>query len=146
MVPPYSASLNRLRHHVFEFVLFAVMFVFLFYDYCYNFCPSISAFPRVTRVVLALPGGHRNACLFFRALCPCSLLFFSIRFFSFLFFFFPLLFFLFFSFPHYFFCLPFGLVVPSFGWSITSTYRRTDCPNKDKPCSFGIRAASCTHA
>ena len=78
MVPPYSASLHRLRHPMFEFVLFLsiVIFVFLFMITYYYFCPSISAFPMVC-VVVAPPAGHRNAGLFFRALCRCIFLFFS---------------------------------------------------------------------
>ena len=49
---------------------------FLFHDYCYHFCPSISAFPLVSCVVLAPPAGHKTACLVFRPLCRCSLLLF----------------------------------------------------------------------
>ena len=79
MVPPYSASLHRLRHPMFEFVLLLVMFVFLFYN-CYHFCPSISAFPRVSCVVLAPPAEHKNVCFF--ELCVAAL-FFSFLFFSF---------------------------------------------------------------
>ena len=42
------------------------------------FCPSISAFPRVSCVALASPAGHRNTCWGFRALCRCSLLLFFV--------------------------------------------------------------------
>ena len=66
-----------------------------------------------------------------------SLLFFSSTFFSFLsFFFFS---FRFFSFS----CLPSWLAVPSFCWSITLTYRRTDCASKQQPYPFGTRSAPC---
>ena len=50
---------------------------FSIHDFCYYFPPSISAFPRVSCVLVAPPAGHRNAGLVFRALCRCFLLFFS---------------------------------------------------------------------
>lgn len=33
-----------------------------------------------------------------------------------------------------YFCLPFGLLVPSCCWSISWSYRTTDCTRKQKPC------------
>ena len=45
MVPRYPASLHRLPHTVFEFVLFLVMFASLFYNYCYHFWPSYLCLP-----------------------------------------------------------------------------------------------------
>ena len=50
---------------------------FSIHDFCYYFPPSISAFPRVSCVLVAPPAGHRNAGLVFRALCRCFVLFFS---------------------------------------------------------------------
>ena len=73
MVPPYSASLHRLRHPMFEVVLFLVTFVFTFYGYCSYFCPCISASPL----------GHRNTRLFSGALCRCSFFCFFSPFFFF---------------------------------------------------------------
>ena len=54
---------------------------FSLYDSCYYFCPFISTFPRVSRVGLAPPVGHRMLVWFFE-LCVAAL------FFSFLFYFF----------------------------------------------------------
>ena len=95
-VPPYSASLHRLRHPVFELVLFFVTFVFIFMIIVIIFDPL--SLPYLGTRVSSLP--HQldieKTCLVFRALCRCSL---------FVFFFFS--------------CLPSGLIVPSFCWSIT---------------------------
>ena len=104
MVPPYSASLHRLRHPVFEFVSFLVIFVLLFYDCCYPYWPSFPALLWVSCVVLASPAGHRNARFFFSSVSLLSsflfvyILVFSFLFSSFLFFSFFLLSFLFLSF------------------------------------------------
>ena len=114
-----SASLHN---PVFEFVLSSVILVSLFYDHCCHLCPSISAFPRVSCVVVAPPAGHRNAGLVFRALSLLS------------------------SFLFFFSCIPSGLVVPSFCWSITWTYHGTDCASKQQPCPLGTRPAPCAHA
>ena len=47
-----------------------------------SFLPLYLCLPsEVSCVVLAPPAGHRNPCLICRALCRCSLLFFSFRFF-----------------------------------------------------------------
>ena len=50
---------------------------FYLHDCCYIF-PFISAFSRVSCVVLAPPAGHRNTCLEFRALCRCSLVLYQV--------------------------------------------------------------------
>ena len=52
MVPPYSASLHRLRHPMFEFVLFLVMFLFLFVIII-MFAPS--SLPSLGSIVSSLP-------------------------------------------------------------------------------------------
>ena len=71
--PPYSATLRRLLHPMFELVLFFVI--------------SVSAFSRVSCVVLGPPAGHRNVGVVFLffvfvfvALCSCPLLFFFLAF------------------------------------------------------------------
>ena len=43
-------------------------------------------------------------------------------------------------------CLPSGLVVSYFCWSITWTYHRTDRASKHRPCPFGTRPAPWAHA
>ena len=83
MVPPYSASLHRLRHLMFDFVLFLVIFLFLFMIVYIIFAPL--SLPSLGSLVLALPAGHRNDCSF--QLCvaalfssfPCFSVFFFLR-------------------------------------------------------------------
>ena len=82
MVPPYSASLHRLRHPMFDFVLFLVMFVFLFMIIVTIFAPL--PLPSLGSLVSSLPHQldiEMLVCLVSRSLCRCSLLFI---FFSFL--------------------------------------------------------------
>ena len=74
MVPPYSASLHRLRHPVFKFVLFLVMFVFLFHDYCIIFAPL--SLPSLASLVSSLP--HQldiEMLVWFFELCVVALFF-----------------------------------------------------------------------
>ena len=50
---------------------------FYLYDYCYCCCPSISAFPRFSCVVLAPPAGHTvEVIVWFFELCVAALFFF----------------------------------------------------------------------
>ena len=119
MVPPYSASLHRLHHPMFKFVLLLVMFVFLFMIASIIIIAPLSL-PSPGSLVLSLP--HQldiEMLVWFFELCVAVLFYF--------------LFFLFLS------CLQSGLVVPSFCWSITWTHHRTDCANKQQPCPRGTR-------
>ena len=123
MVPPYSASLHRLRHPVFKFVLFLVMFVFLFHDYCIIFAPL--SLPSLASLVSSLP--HQldiEMLVWFFELCVVAL------FFSFL----VLLF------------LAFRLVLscrPSVGPSPTHIVRLIVPANSDLvPSGLGLRSAS----
>ena len=57
---------------------------FVFSDFCFSrhyyyfyFCPSTSAFPRISCVVVAPPAGHRNVGLVFWFRFRCFLLYFS---------------------------------------------------------------------
>ena len=106
-----------------NFVLFLsplVSFCFIFV-----FLPFVSAFLWVSCVVLGPPAGHiaRNAVFAFLALealpssilvpLPSSFLFLS--------------------------CLPSGLTVSSFCWSINWMHHRTDRTSKQQPCPLGTR-------
>ena len=78
--PVLCTSASAASPHGRVCLVFGELLFYLYY--CSScFCPPISAFPWVSCVVLAPPAGHKNAGLVFRALCRCSLLFFSFLFF-----------------------------------------------------------------
>ena len=100
MVPPYSASLQRLRHPMFESVSFLMMFVFLFVTIVIVFAPLL--LPPLGSLVSSSP--HQLD-------IEMLVCFFEL--------YVAALFFCFVLFCFVFSCPSSGLVVSSFCWSIT---------------------------
>ena len=126
MVPPHTPTLRQPRRPMFQFCFVSVTSSFVLFYFCFFvFLPFVSAFLWVSCVVLGPPAGHiaRNAVFAFLALealpssilvpLPSSFLFLS--------------------------CLPSGLTVSSFCWSINWMHHRTDRTSKQQPCPLGTR-------